>query len=236
MRSKRKIAVIAAILAAVVCASVVLVFIVKEERANRENAVTMRIVPYGPFTITNGEGRQLTWKDGKLSGNMRCYSWELVSNNSWLAQEMSAPQLLVLEIPASTAYTYEPESERFWCGLSAPDDFPEDVSAPKRTGIRVCGKNLDQLIYTTEDGVTLTGEAIDYTLLYTPALNIASMEVALYGKAEGSVRFFWSNTELYTEGIQGRVRGCMEPYNDYFYFTGDVIIDSSNAEHPATPR
>ena len=69
MRSKRKIAVIAAILIAVICAAVVLVVLVKKERANRENAVTMRIAPYGSFTITNAEGRQLIWKDGKLSIN-----------------------------------------------------------------------------------------------------------------------------------------------------------------------
>ncbi len=226
MSKKRKLTPFLVTLLAVLCIAAALIANYQNSKADKFSGVMLdgtaelEIMLSGKFTVTNGVGQQFIRENGEFKGDMEYFPIDWIANDP-------APPYLMVEVPASSAYCYEPESEEFSFRLS--DQWNGFVC--------FSGENLDRLVISDNEA-RLEGENLAYHLSYS-ALGSRDM-IFLNGEGD-QVRFFWEDGKLYTDGIRGTVTGEIlydasldSPWE--FTLTADSVIDPSNETEPVTLR
>ena len=228
MSKKRKLTLLIIFLLAALCIAAALLIYFQKNKADGFSGVmldgeaTLEMMLSGDFTVTNGVGQRFTRENGEFGGDMECFSMEHMNADA------PNPANILIEVPACSAYRYEPVGERF--GFQLMDEWTGFLS--------VSGENLAQLTISDNQAI-LKGNRMVYHLAFSA---VSSSKLIFLDGEDDQVRFFWEDGKLYTDGVSGTVTGKIQELyassdsDPEFTMTVDFVIDPSNQTEPVTPQ
>ena len=185
---------------------------------------TIEILAEGNVTVTNEEGKTLTYSNGVVGGDMNVISTHMIVNST--EDGNPAAPTLVFEVSPSGSFTFESSSDEMSASVMSDTMYASADS-----------KNADCIVIGNDEGVYVMGEDIEYNATLS-SKNEGYDTINIDGEATKDISLTYNKNDVVASGVNGS-NGNVSVYSNvinvdsYKYKSGynDIMITSDGKDN-----